>query len=242
MNRGRGSAACAEQATPVPRRQRDSVARKWGRRAERYLIASCAERKTTTISRKRNNTTMRTSSALHSAQGAHPMRTFAGVACALLLCASASAQEPSVDAAACAQLVASLKLTNTTVTFHRVRRFDDYNRLVETIGQRQVGDAVRRQFPPAWGHCGGGKRSQRLRHGDGDGSLARSRNLTGRSARVAHDKRRRRSHPAALPLSPGGSSTKGSGSIDRAENFVCKRRSRQGGSCAVCSRRTRVAS
>ena len=44
------------------------------------------------------------------------MRTFAGVACALLLCASASAQGPSVDAAACAQLVASLKLTNTTVT------------------------------------------------------------------------------------------------------------------------------
>ena len=44
------------------------------------------------------------------------MRTLAGVACVLLSGAVASAQGPSVDAAACGQLIASLKLANTIVT------------------------------------------------------------------------------------------------------------------------------
>ena len=98
---------------------------------------------------------------------------------------------------------------------------DYYNGLVKTMGKGQVDDAVRLFMVPGMGHCGGGDGpnefdmlaalEQWREHGKVPTEILASQVNEGRVSRTR-------------PLCPFPqiAKYKGSGSIDRAENFVCR--------------------
>jgi feruloyl esterase len=96
-----------------------------------------------------------------------------------------------------------------------------YDRVVETIGATKVRDAVRLYMAPGMGHCGGGEgpnvfdtltaAEQWREHGQPPAELLASQVVDGKVVRTR-------------PLCPYPQIPryKGSGSIDRAESFVCR--------------------
>ena len=95
-----------------------------------------------------------------------------------------------------------------------------FNQLVNTMGKKNVDDAVRLFMVPGMGHCGGGDGpndfdmlaalEQWREHGNAPARILASQVNEGRLTRTR-------------PLCPYPQIAKytGSGSIDRAENFVC---------------------
>ena len=98
---------------------------------------------------------------------------------------------------------------------------DYYNRLVETIGQRQVDDAVRLYMVPGMGHCGGGGGPNVF---DMVTVMDRWRDHGTSPAEVLASHMTKGVVDRTRPLCPYPqvAQYKGSGSIDQAENFVCK--------------------
>ena len=96
-----------------------------------------------------------------------------------------------------------------------------YNRVVETLGEKQVGDSVRLFMAPGMGHCGGGEGpnvfdtvtavEQWREQGKAPAQMVASLIADGTAVRTR-------------PLCPYPqiAKYKGTGSIDRAENFVCR--------------------
>ena len=96
-----------------------------------------------------------------------------------------------------------------------------YNRVVETLGEKQAGDSVRLFMAPGMGHCGGGEGpnvfdtvtalEQWREHGKAPAQMVASLLADGKVVRTR-------------PLCPYPqiAKYKGTGSIDQAENFACR--------------------
>jgi feruloyl esterase len=96
-----------------------------------------------------------------------------------------------------------------------------FNRLVQTLGASQVNGAVRLYMAPGMGHCGGGEGpntfdmltalEQWRERGQAPGGVVASHMTDGKVDRTR-----------PLCPYPQMAQYKGSGSIDAAENFICK--------------------
>ena len=96
-----------------------------------------------------------------------------------------------------------------------------YNRVVEALGEKQASDSVRLFMAPGMGHCGGGEGpnvfdtvtavEEWREHGKAPAQMVASLIADGTVVRTR-------------PLCPYPQIAKytGTGSIDRAENFVCR--------------------
>ncbi len=99
---------------------------------------------------------------------------------------------------------------------------DYYNRVVQTMGQKQTDDSVRVFFAPGMAHCGGGEGpnvfdaltplEQWRENGKAPTSILATHSTNGKVDRTR-----------PLCPYPQVAKYKGSGSIDQAENFVCER-------------------
>ncbi len=97
---------------------------------------------------------------------------------------------------------------------------DYYNRVVQTMGQKQVDDSVRVFFAPGMAHCGGGEGpnvfdaltplEQWRENGKAPASILATHSTNGKVDRTR-----------PLCPFPQVAKYKGSGNIDQAENFVC---------------------
>jgi feruloyl esterase len=95
-----------------------------------------------------------------------------------------------------------------------------YDRLVKTIGQKQVDDSVRLFYAPGMGHCGGGEGPNVF---DALTPLEqwREQGKAPTSILATHSTNDKVDRTRPLCPYPQFAKYKGSGSIDKAENFVC---------------------
>ena len=97
---------------------------------------------------------------------------------------------------------------------------DYYNRLVQTMGQKQVDASVRAFFAPGMAHCGGGEGPNVF---DALTPLEqwREQGMAPTSILATHSTNGKVDRTRPLCPYPQVAKYKGSGSVDQAENFVC---------------------
>ena len=96
-----------------------------------------------------------------------------------------------------------------------------YKRLVETLGAHEVDRSVRMYMAPGMGHCGGGEGPNVFDALIGRRGMARKGEGTGRDPGIESHRRSCGPDATTLPY-PQQAHYKGSGSIDEAQNFVCR--------------------